>query len=126
MPLSRRVARLNQVVTNRTIGRFADRMPGFGVVHHVGRTSGRPYHTPINCFPDGDDYVIVLTYGAEADWVKNVLAAGGCEIVTRGKRLRLANPHIYTDKRRPWAPLIVHLVLGWTDISENMRLSRTA
>ena len=25
-------------------------------------------------------YVIALTYGPDADWVKNVLAAGGCEL----------------------------------------------
>ncbi|HEX8983062.1 MAG TPA: hypothetical protein VF792_09855 [Ktedonobacterales bacterium] len=58
--------------------------------------------------------------------MKNVQAAGGCEIVTRGKRLRLTNPRIYTDKRRTWAPLMVHLILGLTDISENMRLTRAA
>lgn len=124
MPLGRGVAHFNQIVTNRTIGRFADRLPMFGVVHHLGRKSGRPFATPVNCFRDGDDMIIVLTYGSQADWVKNVLAAGGCELVTRGQRVLLTNPRIYTDTRRPWAPFPVHVILGAVNVTENMRLSR--
>ncbi|MGH7129463.1 MAG: nitroreductase family deazaflavin-dependent oxidoreductase, partial [Planctomycetaceae bacterium] len=84
MPLSRRVARFNRVVTNRTIGRLAPRMPGFGVVHHKGRRSGREYRTPVNIFRRPDGCVIALTYGRGADWVRNVLAAGECDLLTRG------------------------------------------
>jgi hypothetical protein len=31
-------------------------------------------------------FIIALTYSSESEWVKNVLAAGGCELKTRGKR----------------------------------------
>ena len=43
---------------------------------HRGRTSGRAYQTPINVFRRGDAYLFFLTYGADVDWVKNVLASG--------------------------------------------------
>jgi hypothetical protein len=45
MVLSRRVATFNRQVTNRVTGPFAHRLPGFGVVVHVGRKSGREYRT---------------------------------------------------------------------------------
>jgi hypothetical protein len=35
------VAAFNSVVTNRITGRFAARLPGFGILTHVGRKSGR-------------------------------------------------------------------------------------
>jgi hypothetical protein len=46
MPISKRVARFNLHVTNRVTRRFAGRMPGFAIVTHVGRRSGRVYRTP--------------------------------------------------------------------------------
>ena len=78
-PLSQRVARFNRRVTNRITRPFADRLPRFGIVIHIGRTSGRTYRTPVNVFRDGNDYIIALTYGAETDWVCSVQAAGGCQ-----------------------------------------------
>jgi deazaflavin-dependent oxidoreductase (nitroreductase family) len=84
MPLPKRLARFNLHVTNRVLGPFARRLPGFAVVAHVGRRSGRVRHTPVNLFRDGDRYVIALTYGADSQWVRNVLAAGAVDIETRG------------------------------------------
>ena len=128
MPISMRVARFNRHVTTRVTRPFADRLPGFGILTHVGRVSGRVYTTPINIFPDGDDYVIALTYGPHTDWAKNVLAAGGCEIVTRGRSIRLTNPRIFTDTRRRWAPPLarplLRLVLGSVGATQVMRLTR--
>ena len=43
------------------------------------------YQTPVNVFATEDGYVLALTYGLDTDWVKNVLAAGGCELRTRGR-----------------------------------------
>ena len=124
MPLPQQVARFNRRVTNRITRPFADRLPGFGIVIHRGRTSGRTYRTPINVFRDGNDYIIALTYGAEADWVRNVQAAGGCQIVTRGRRISLTNPRLVTDPRRQWAPPLVRLILGLTNVPQYLRLTR--
>jgi hypothetical protein len=51
-------------------------------------------------FPAQDGYVFALTYGPDTDWVKNVLAAGGCELRTRGRVIRLASPRLFHDEAR--------------------------
>jgi deazaflavin-dependent oxidoreductase (nitroreductase family) len=126
MPLPRSVALFNRRVTNKILGRFADIMPGFGVLYHVGRKSGRVFSTPISCFRDGSDVIICLTYGPQTDWVKNVIAAGGCEVVMRGKRLRLTNPRVYRDAARPWAPAFARFILSRVDAQDNLRLTLVA
>src|SRR4051794_41379082 len=92
MPLPKRLARFNLHVTTRAPGPSPRRLPGFAVVAHVGRRSGRVRHTPVNLFRDGDRYVIALTYGADSQWVRNVLAAGAGDVRTRGGGPRLLAP----------------------------------
>ncbi|HEX8731713.1 MAG TPA: nitroreductase family deazaflavin-dependent oxidoreductase [Ktedonobacterales bacterium] len=124
MPLSASVARFNKRVANRVTRLFADRAPWFAILHHTGRRSGKAYAMPINTFRDGDDYLFALTYGADTDWLKNVLAAGGCEIVTRGQRIRLTNPRLVTDASAGWAPLPVRLVLRAIHAPRYLRMTR--
>jgi deazaflavin-dependent oxidoreductase (nitroreductase family) len=99
MPLPRTLARWNKAG-----GEPGDQarcsLVGFGIVTHAGRRSGRRYQTPVNVFPAGDGYLLALTYGPDSDWVKNVLAAGGCELVTRGRTVRLVSPQLVHDENR--------------------------
>ncbi len=44
--------------------------------------------------------VLALTYDPDTDWVRNVLAAGGCELRTRGRTVRLVAPRLYHDEDR--------------------------
>jgi deazaflavin-dependent oxidoreductase (nitroreductase family) len=123
LPAPRSIARFNRRFTNKLALRVAGYLPGFGVLNHVGRRSGRNYRTPVNVFPADGGYIIALTYGSESDWVKNVLAAGSCELQTRGRRVHLIGPRIETDKSKSWAPLPVRLILGLMDVPQYMRLS---
>ena len=100
MPIPKAVGRWNKVGLNRVTRRVAPWLPGFGVVVHRGRRSGRCYRTPVNVFPTPDGYRFALTYGPDTDWVRNVLAAGGCELRTRGRTVRLVEPRLYHDDRR--------------------------
>ena len=101
MPIPARVAQWNKVGLNRVVRHVAPWMPGLGLVVHRGRRSGRTYQTPVNTFPTDDGYIIALTYGAEnTDWVKNVQAAGGCELRTRGRLLQLGAPMVSHDETR--------------------------
>jgi deazaflavin-dependent oxidoreductase (nitroreductase family) len=118
------MATVNRYVTNRVLGGPATRLPGFGVVHHVGRRSGREYRTPVNVFRTPGGYVFALTYGSRAEWVRNVLAADGCELVTRGRRVRLASPRLLHDERRSMMPAHVRVVLGLAHVSEFLELTR--
>ncbi len=64
------------------------------VVRHVGRTTGRPYETPVGAFATDDGFVIALPYGSQADWLKNVLASGSATIVDEGKTYRVDRPEL--------------------------------
>ena len=100
MPIPRVVRQWNKAGLNRVTKHIASWMPGFGVVVHRGRRSGRPYRTPVNVFTPEDGYILALTYGPDTDWVKNVLAAGGCELRTRGCVIRLVSPRLFHDEAR--------------------------
>ena len=97
MTTRRRVARFNRVFANHIFGPMLARLPGFGLVCHRGRKSGREYRTPVKLFRRDGDYVITLPYGRDSDWVKNVLAAGGCELRTGGRRIRVGQPVVFAD-----------------------------
>lgn len=124
MPLPRSVAVFNKYAANRVLRYPARFLPAMAMVHHVGRRSGRRYAIPVNIFRDGDDYIVPLTYGSRSDWVRNVIEAGGCDIETRGRRLRLTNPHVEIDREKPWAPGLIRVGLRWLDVHEVLRLTK--
>jgi deazaflavin-dependent oxidoreductase (nitroreductase family) len=100
MPIPRVVRQWNKAGVNRVTKHIAPWTPGFGVVIHRGRRSGRSYQTPVNVFATEGGYLFALTYGPDTDWVKNVLAADGCELRTRGRAVRLTSPRLYHDESR--------------------------
>jgi deazaflavin-dependent oxidoreductase (nitroreductase family) len=123
MVFPKKVAELNRVGLNRLTRHIADRLPGFGIVLHRGRRSGREFRTPLNVFRTDDGFVIALTYGPEADWVKNVLAAGGCDLLTRGRRHSLTNPRVVHDETRRHMPKVfVSQVLALADVKDFLYL----
>jgi deazaflavin-dependent oxidoreductase (nitroreductase family) len=126
MPIPRRVARWNKAGLNRVVRHIAPWAPGLGLVVHRGRRSGREYQTPVNVFATADGFVIALTYGAEhTDWVRNVLAAGGCELRVRGRVLRADSPRILHDETRQAIRLPERQVLRLLGVADFMSL-RTA
>ena len=120
------LAKINIAVTNRITGLFAGWLPGFGILTHIGRKSGKVYQTPVNVFRAPNGFVIALTYSRESEWVKNVLAAAGGELETRGKNYRLSNPKVVRDPARRRFPIPVRLVLTLVGADEYMELSNSA
>jgi deazaflavin-dependent oxidoreductase (nitroreductase family) len=117
MVLPRRLRRLNRAGFNRLSVRVAPHLPGMGVVVHRGRRSGQTYRTPVLLFrdgavDDGGEVVVALTYGADTDWVRNVLASDAAEVVTRGRTLRLASPRIVHDETRNRVPAPIRAALA--------------
>src|SRR3954453_2203388 len=90
------VARFNKYVTNPVQRLWAGRLPGFGILEHVGRTSGKAYRTPLNVFPTDDGVAVLLTYGPDRDWLKNITAAGSAELQHMGKTIKLTSPRVMT------------------------------
>ncbi len=117
------LAKINIAVTNRITSLFASWLPGFGILTHVGRKSGKVYRTPVNVFRAPNGFIIALTYSSQCEWVKNVLAAGGCELKTRGKKYRLAVPNVVRDPTRRRFPIPVRLVLKLVAADEYMELA---
>jgi deazaflavin-dependent oxidoreductase (nitroreductase family) len=109
-------------VVNRLTRLFAGHLPGFAIVDYRGRRSGKAYRTPMNVFRDGDDYVFALTYGSDAQWVKNVLAAGECDLEVRGKRVHLIEPELFVDPSRHLMPQPVRFFLGVMRVTEFLRM----
>lgn len=76
-----------------------------GVVHHVGRTTGAAYATPVDIQALGDDLVIALPYGTRAQWVRNVLAAGTAQVTVDGTTWSVDRPELVpTDQVRAAFP----------------------
>jgi deazaflavin-dependent oxidoreductase (nitroreductase family) len=123
MAIPRGMARFNRRILNRITRYIVGWLPGFALLFHTGRRSGKTYRTPVNVFRGGDGYRIAFTYGAESDWVRNVMAAGGCEIETRRKRIALTHPRIVRDPSRRWAPPVVRQILGAIRTVEYMQLA---
>jgi len=75
------------------VHRFAgvSRTP-FALLRHVGRRSGKPYETPIIVMPQGNGFVIALTYGPEVDWYRNVQAAGAASLLWHNQEYTLKQP----------------------------------
>ncbi|WP_082972754.1 nitroreductase family deazaflavin-dependent oxidoreductase [Mycobacterium sp. E2497] len=126
MPAHRSLARFNRRATNRVVGQLAPWLPGFGVVVHTGRNSKREYRTPVNVFRVPDGYVIALPFGPEADWVRNVIAAGGCELRVRGGRIKLASPELFHDEQRRHAHPVVRGILRFANVTDFLRLRFTS
>lgn len=122
MPIPKQVGRLNKAGLNRVVKHVAPWMPGLGLVVHRGRRSGRSYQTPVNVFPDGDGFIIALTYGPDTDWVKNIQQAGGCELRTRGRVLRLGAPRVYRDDSRQGIRPVERQVLRLLGVSDFISL----
>jgi len=117
------VAAFNLAVTNRITSRFAARLPGFGVLTYVGRKSGRVYRTPVNVFRAPEGFLIALTYGRESEWVRNVVAAGACQLETRGVQYQLCSQTIVHDPTRRRFPIPVQIVLRLIGANDFMQLS---
>jgi deazaflavin-dependent oxidoreductase (nitroreductase family) len=115
MQLPQWLARFNRYVTNPIQRVWAGFVPTMGIVEHVGRRSGKRYRTPVNVFATEDGLAVLLTYGPNRDWVKNLDTAGGGRIKHYGKTSSYTNPRMMTKaKAAPsvtglWRPLFARL-----------------
>jgi deazaflavin-dependent oxidoreductase (nitroreductase family) len=130
MPIPHWIARVNRFVTNPLARMVAGWAPGFAIVRHRGRKSGKDYSTPVNIFQvkgRDDGFLIALTYGADVDWLKNVMAAGGCTVRYRRREIDLADPEfIGTAEGMELMPALVKRILRVGNVTEFVRLRRSS
>jgi deazaflavin-dependent oxidoreductase (nitroreductase family) len=117
-----RVRSFTMLLINPLARLFSGWMPGFGLLTYRGRISGRIYQLPMNVFRRGEHYIFVLTYGSESQWVKNVLAAGECQIRVGGRDVRLVDPELIVNP--PWelVPPPVRLIERLAGVTEFLRM----
>jgi len=98
--------KVNKRVVNPVQMRWAPRLPPWAVIVHRGRRSGTEYRTPVLAVQAGSSLYVVLFYGSRTQWVRNVRAADGGEVIRRGRRRRFASVRIVRDQSAeplPWA-----------------------
>ncbi|MHC9291006.1 nitroreductase family deazaflavin-dependent oxidoreductase [Mycobacterium sp. LTG2003] len=98
MQLPQWLARFNRHVTNPIQRLWAGWAPTFGILEHVGRKSGTRYRTPLSVFGTDEGVAILLTYGPNRDWLKNITAAGEADMRRHGRTIRLADPRVVTKE----------------------------
>jgi deazaflavin-dependent oxidoreductase (nitroreductase family) len=101
------------------LGKAGGRTSPHSVVEHVGRRSGRPYETPVVATEVDGGFAIALPYGARTEWLKNVLAAGGATLRSRGATHHLVAPAVVpidvVDHRFPAKEQRLHRRYGVRD-----------
>jgi deazaflavin-dependent oxidoreductase (nitroreductase family) len=81
----RAFARFNRLVANPLVKVIAGRVPPIALITHKGRRTGTPYTTPAWGFRTEDGLIFAVLYGADSDWVRNVLAANGATVHNSGR-----------------------------------------
>lgn len=94
MQFPQRLARFNRRVTNPIQRLWAGWAPSMGVLEHVGRRSGRLYRTPLMVFSTDEGVAVLLTYGPDRDWLKNIMAAGGGRMRRHGHGFAVTEPRV--------------------------------
>ena len=126
-PRTRRAVRLVARVVNPLTLAIAGRrwMPVLGVLRHRGHRSGRMYATPLGMRPFGDGFVMPRTFGENAAWYRNVVAAGWCVVTYRGRDYELVQPEVIDYQAAAAAfPRYERLQFRLAGIDEFLRMRR--
>lgn len=111
MQLPQWLARFNRHVTNPIQRLWAGWVPTMGILEHVGRRSGNAYRTPLQVFSTDEGVAVLLTYGPNRDWLKNLTAAGKGRMQRYGKTFTVTDPRVMTKQEaapsvtRLWRPI---------------------
>ncbi|HEX6123649.1 MAG TPA: hypothetical protein VFY89_10835 [Ktedonobacterales bacterium] len=90
-----RVRQFNKRALNPMVLALTKRLSGgYAIIQHTGRRSGKRYATPVVGIPTAEGFAIPLPYGADTDWCRNVLAAGGCAIQWKGETYQVSEPQV--------------------------------
>jgi deazaflavin-dependent oxidoreductase (nitroreductase family) len=121
-----RIRYFNRAYFNPFSLSFAGRPNGFwSVIQHTGRRSGEVYTTPVIAARQNGCFVIPLPYGRQVDWLRNVMAANGCDLIHRGKVYRATVPEIIPIEAGLAAfPGLIQYLLSRSDTEAFLRLNQ--
>jgi deazaflavin-dependent oxidoreductase (nitroreductase family) len=105
-------AKVFQLSNPLTLSLAGRRFSPFARLRHRGRRSGRTYVTPLRAYPFGDGFVLGLTWGAEVDWCRNVMASGKGILRWHGRDYVLERPELIPARSaRAAYPLPIKLAM---------------
>lgn len=105
----RAVAQFNKRYNNPFQRKFAWLIPPYALVEHTGRKSGKSFYAPVvglvgrrgggseagvSGKGGGKRLIVLLAYGKDSDWVRNLVAAGGGGMRRIGRSYSLSNPMV--------------------------------
>ena len=97
------------------------------VLTHVGRSTGRTYHTPLDAHAVEGGFVFVCVYGANSDWVQNILASGTATVRIGDETHELESPRVIgTDEALRQLDESVKAPPGFLNITECLRMDLAA
>jgi deazaflavin-dependent oxidoreductase (nitroreductase family) len=111
---SQRRAEFNRRATNRVVRPLSGYLPLWSIVEHTGRRSRATYRTPVSMFATADGVAILLPYGPNRDWVRNLRAAGRGRVEFKGRTFEVDRPEVVPTAealprlRSPWRQLLRH------------------
>jgi deazaflavin-dependent oxidoreductase (nitroreductase family) len=119
MPMPRWLAEINKRFFNKLELKRGKRP----VLTHVGRSSGKTYHTPLDAHRVDDSFMFILVYGSGSDWVQNALAAGTAQLEIDGEEFGLTSPRL-VEKDEAWKLLagLAKAPPGFMNVSEFLRM----
>jgi deazaflavin-dependent oxidoreductase (nitroreductase family) len=102
---------------------LASRGP-FALLRHVGRRSGKTYEIPIMVWRVEDGFVIVLTYGPQVDWLRNLQAAAQGSLRWHKQEYVFQKPEFIDAKTAlPALPPLIKQLLRLRGVHEFVKLS---
>ncbi len=112
MVLPRWLGKVNRSVTNRVLALIPARLSPFAIVHHRGRKSGQMYSVPLAAFRTATGFLFTPTYGPDADWVRNVMAADSFTLERKGHTYEVGNTRLVNrEEAWPDLPLLIKVAM---------------
>ena len=95
----------------------------FALLRHVGRRSGKTYEIPIMVFRLEESFVIVLTWGPQTDWLRNLQATGRGSLRWHKQEYVLQKPEFIEEKAvEPVLPPLIKRILRLRGVHEFVKV----
>ena len=122
---NRRLRTFVKRFVNPVLRNFARSSHGpFAMLRHVGRRSGKQYETPIMVWRMKDGFMIVLTYGRNTDWLRNLQAADQGNLRWHKREYTFKKPELIDAKTaEPALPPFIKFVLRLRGQHEYVKLA---
>lgn len=95
-------------------------LPIWSLIEHTGRRSGTIYRTPVTVFSTDEGVAVLLPYGRQRDWVKNLQCAGSGRVKFEGRTFTVDQPRIV-----PTTEALPHLRAPWRQLMARAGIEHT-